>query len=148
MILAIATAGGVGRVPLAPGTFGSLVGVGLWALLAPAGTAVSLAGWGALLVLAVWSSGEAQQVLGLDDGRIVIDEVAGQLTALLLLPLRFEVALVGFGLFRLLDIWKPFPIRRFERLRGGAGVTGDDLAAGVLANLVGQLLWRAAGAAA
>jgi phosphatidylglycerophosphatase A len=144
LVLVIATAGGIGLIPLAPGSFGSLAGVALWAGLAKLGSTASLAGGLALAVLAIWVSGQAQQALGHDDGRIVIDEVAGQLTALLLLPPRLEVALAGFALFRLLDIWKPRPIRSFESLPGGAGVVGDDLAAGLLANLAGQLLWRVA----
>src|SRR5262245_32599353 len=120
MVLAIATAGGVGYAPFAPGTFGSLVGVGLWAGLAALGSAVSVVGGIALCGLAIWTSGRAQLSLGDDDGRIVIDEVAGQVIALLLLPLRLDVALAGFGLFRLLDIWKPLPVRKFEALPGGA----------------------------
>jgi len=112
--------------------------VGLAALSAP------LAGgaWALILGLAIWSSGRAQTYLGEDDGRIVIDEVAGQLTALLFLPVRLDVGLVGFLLFRLFDIWKPVPIRALESLPGGSGVVADDIAAGVAANLVGQVLWR------
>jgi phosphatidylglycerophosphatase A len=144
MVLAIATAGGLGFAPVAPGTFGSVLGVALWAGLAALGTAVSVAGWLAVSALAVWSSGRAQRILGADDGRIVIDEVAGQLTALLLLPTRLDVAVAGFALFRLFDICKPAPVRACESLPGGAGVTGDDLAAGLLANLAGQILWRVA----
>ena len=85
LILMIATAGGIGLVPIAPGTFGSALGVALWAGLAAAGTAASVFGWIALSCVAIWASGRAEQSLGRDDGRIVIDEVAGQLTALLLL---------------------------------------------------------------
>jgi phosphatidylglycerophosphatase A len=144
IVLGIATAGGIGLIPAAPGSFGSLLGVALWAGLAALGMAASLAAWIALAGLAIWASGRAQQELGSDDGRIVIDEVAGQLTALLLLPVRLEVAVVAFALFRLFDIWKPGPVRALESLPGGAGVVGDDLAAGLLANLAGQLLWRVA----
>jgi phosphatidylglycerophosphatase A len=144
IVLAIATAGGIGLIPVAPGTVGSLLGVALWAGLAALGTAASLAAWVPLAGLAIWASGRAQRALGEDDGRIVIDEVAGQLTALLLLPVRLEVALAGFALFRVFDIWKPGPVRALESLPGGAGVVADDLAAGLLANLAGQLLWRVA----
>lgn len=143
-VLAIATAGGVGLIPAAPGSFGALVGLALWVALAALALPASLALWAGLLALAIWSSGRAQQVFGEDDGRIVIDEVVGQLTALLLLPVRLEVGLLGFALFRLFDIWKPAPIRVFESLPGGAGVVADDIAAGVAANLVGQLIWRLA----
>jgi phosphatidylglycerophosphatase A len=144
IVLAIATAGGVGLIPTAPGSFGALVGLALWAGLASLSIPVSLAAWATLLGLAIWASGRAQQSLGEDDGRIVIDEVAGQLTALMFLPVRLEVGLVGFALFRLFDIWKPAPIRAFESLPGGAGVVADDIAAGVVANLAGQVLWRLA----
>jgi phosphatidylglycerophosphatase A len=144
IVLAIATGGGLGLIPIAPGTFGALLGVAFWAALAPTGAVGSAAGCIALAGLAIWTSGAAQRALGEDDGRIVIDEVAGQLAALVWLPLRVDVALVGFLLFRLFDVWKPGPIRALESLPGGAGVVGDDLAAGLLANLAGQLLWRVA----
>jgi len=144
IVLVIATGGGIGLLPVAPGTFGALLGVALWAALAPTGAVGSGAACLALAGVAVWSSGAAQRALGKDDGRIVIDEVAGQLTALLWLPLRIEVALAGFLLFRLFDIWKPGPVRTLESLPGGAGVVADDLAAGLIANVAGQLLWRVA----
>ena len=143
LVLAVATAGGVGLAPLAPGTFGSLAGVALWALLARAGAAALALGIALVVPLGIWSAGRAQALWGRhDDGRIVIDEVAGQLLALAFLPLRLEVALTGFALFRLFDIWKPGLIRRAERWPGGLGVVADDLVAGLLANAGGQLLWR------
>ena len=145
-VLISATAGGVGYLPGAPGTAGSVVGVGIWAALAGLGPAPAVwIGGGALLVLSIWAAGRAEAELGRrDDPRIVIDEVAGSLLALLALPLSWETALVGFALFRLFDIAKPPPCRRLERLPGGLGVVADDLMAGVYANLAGQLLWRVA----
>ncbi len=144
--LAVATAAGAGFVPVAPGTFGSLVGVGVFALIAPLGAiAVALA---ALLVTAVgiWAAGEAERIFARrDDGRIAIDEVAGQLVALwplsLLAPPERALAplplAVGFLAFRAFDIAKPGPVRWAERsFSGGRGVMFDDLVAGACAGLV------------
>ena len=71
-----------------------------------------------------------------DPGEVVSDEVAGFMVTLYLLPFSWPFLAGGFVLFRLLDILKPFPIRRLERLPGGAGVVLDDVAAGILANLI------------
>ena len=140
-----ATAGGVGYLPLAPGTAGSAVGVALWVGLGSLGPAAAGAGTLGLIALAVWVSGRAEGLLDTrDDARIVIDEVAGVVVALLWLPLRWEVAVIGFGLFRLFDIAKPPPCRWVERLPGGLGVVSDDLVAGLYANFLGQLAFRVA----
>jgi phosphatidylglycerophosphatase A len=145
LILIAATAGGVGYVPFAPGSFGSAVGVGLWAALAQRGMAAGVLGAAVVALLAVAVAQRAQALLARsDDQRIVIDEVAGTLVALAGLPLRWDVALVGFALFRMLDISKPPPCRRLERLPGGAGVVADDLMAGLYANALAQLWFRAA----
>ena len=98
---------------------------------------------GLLSILGAWAAGRAEQLFGQhDDGRITIDEVVGMLVSLAFLPARLDVALVGFALFRLFDIWKPPPIRLAERLPAGRGVMADDLVAGLYANLAGQILWR------
>ncbi len=142
-VLFTATAGGAGYFPVAPGTAGSLVGLGLWAVSVPLGSALFLAFLMGISALAVWIAGRAEQLLGReDDGRIVIDEVVGMLASLALLPARIDVAIVGFFLFRLFDIWKPPPARLAERLPGGLGVVMDDVVAGLYANLVGQVVWR------
>jgi len=141
--LALATAGGAGYAPVAPGTFGSLVGVAGFALLAPAGPlAVALAA-ALTAVLGVWAADEAERLFAKkDDGRIVIDEVAGQLIALLPIVLLVPAdrvraplpLLAGFLLFRGFDIAKPGPVRWAERsFPGGRGVMFDDLLAGVFA---------------
>ena len=145
-VLALATGAGSGYAPVAPGTFGSLVGVALWALWRALG-GVSQGGYALgcalLAAVGVWAAGRAEVIFGRhDDGRITIDEVAGMLLSLAWLPARPEVAGLGFVLFRVFDIWKPFPARRAERLPGGLGVVADDLVAGVYANLGGQLVWR------
>ena len=130
---------------MAPGTAGSVIGLGLYAALTPLSSGLYVVALSAVSVAAVWIADRAERLLGRhDDGRIVIDEIAGMLTSLAFLPARLDVALAGFVLFRLFDIWKPPPARRAERLPGGIGVVMDDLVAGVYANLAGQLLWRVA----
>ena len=142
-VLALATGGGSGYSPVASGTVGSAVGVALWlglSRLSPAAYALACA---SVIAVGIWAAGRAEQLLGgHDDGRITIDEIAGMLVSLAWLPARPEVAGVGFLLFRLFDIWKPFPARQAERLPGGLGVMADDLVAGAYANLGGQLVWR------
>ncbi len=145
-VLALATAGGVGYAPIAPGTFGSLVGAALFAGLVGRGAAVVAAAVVIAAALGVWAADEAERIFAhSDDGRIVIDEVAGQLLALsplaMLLPPERALAplplLVGFCAFRALDIAKPGPVRWAERrFRGGRGVMFDDLVAGALAALL------------
>jgi phosphatidylglycerophosphatase A len=138
----LATAGGAGFAPVAPGTFGSAVGVGAYALLAGWGTGAVVAAAAAGLATGIWASGEAERVFGrADDGRIVIDEVVGQLIALAPLPLLGSASqlrspwllALGFLVFRLFDIWKPGPVRAAERhFQGGLGVMLDDVLAGGL----------------
>lgn len=148
LVLFAATGAGSGLVPLAPGTAGSLAAIALAAAmrrglgLGDAALAVAAA---ASIGLGIWVAGRAERILGRpDDPRITIDEVAGQLVALIGLPLRLDAWLVAFLLFRLADVAKPPPCRVLERLPGGVGVMSDDLMAGLYANLAGQLLWRAA----
>lgn len=140
----IGTAGGFGYAPVAPGTFGS--GVGVVLLLACAGLGASVAAYAVLGVgvalLGLWSAGRCEEAFGqADDGRIVIDEVSGQLIALAPL-LGVEVAsaagfawvVTGFVAFRVFDIWKPGPVRWAERrFQGGLGVMADDWLAGAMA---------------
>ncbi len=152
LALFVATGAGSGYAPVASGTFGSAVGVLLYLPLAGLPPLV----FGATLVgitgLGIWAADEAERFFDRkDDGRIVIDEVAGQLITLapllVLAPpgdLRSPFWLVtGFVLFRLLDIWKPGPAGWAERnLRGGAGVVLDDVIAGLIgaAVMAGALL--------
>jgi len=79
-----------------------------------------------------------------DPSFVVIDEVAGQLIALIAVPLRWQSVILGFILFRVFDIWKPPPLRRLERIEGGAGIVLDDVGAGLYALIIAQLLvyWR------
>jgi phosphatidylglycerophosphatase A len=157
-VVGLASAGGAGFAPIAPGTFGAAVGVGAYALLAEWGAGAVLAVAAAGLGAGIWASGEAERVFGRpDDGRIVIDEVVGQLLGLAPLPWLGQAAdlrspwllALGFLAFRLFDIWKPGPVRWAERrFEGGLGVMLDDVLAGLLAAgvVAAALLARGAGA--
>jgi phosphatidylglycerophosphatase A len=129
---------GVGYLPLAPGTFGSLVGIGVFLLL---GSLVfQVAGVVVVTGFGIWAATRTEQILRLKDpGKVVVDEVAGQMIALL--PLSVFAAgkvwiIVSFILFRLFDIFKPYPARRFEALRSGLGIMADDLVAGFYAGVI------------
>ena len=140
--LACATALGAGYAPIAPGTFGSAVGLLLWWVLPASLLAQSLA---ILVVFAVgcWSGTEAEHHFGRSDpGQVVIDEVAGMLVTLYLVPVGWGGALLAFLLFRLSDIVKPYPANRLEGLPGGVGIMADDVMAGVYANVALRLcIW-------
>ena len=134
----VATLGGLGRAPVAPGTVGSLVGAGLVWLL-PLEPSVQLAALAGVAALGVWSAGvSARQRLDADPSVVVIDEVAGMLVAGFLLPKRFGLLLAAFLLFRVFDIGKWSPMKQLERLPGGWGIMADDLAAGICSRLA---LW-------
>jgi phosphatidylglycerophosphatase A len=130
---AIATWGGVGYAPVASGTVASAVAlVFLWAIPF---TLPALA-WTVAVVTAagLWAGGRVERVLGQKDpGIIVVDEIAGMALSVLLLPRTIPVLLVAFFLFRLFDVWKPFPARESQAFTGGLGVMIDDLIAGVYA---------------
>jgi len=143
LILWTASGAGSGYLPLAPGTFGAGVGLGLYALLSPLPAAAVAAAALAVTLVGVGVSRSAEKIFARrDDPRITIDEVAGMLVSLVWLPVRADVAVAAFLLFRLFDIWKPPPVRAAESLPGGLGVMADDVVAGIYANLCGQLLWR------
>jgi phosphatidylglycerophosphatase A len=134
--LALATAGGVGYLPFAPGTFGSAVGLLMWWLLPPSAT-VQAAVIGLLFVAGSWSGTIAETHFGRrDPGQVVIDEVMGMLITLFLNPVGWLGAAAAFLLFRIADIIKPFPADQLERLPGGIGVMADDGMAAIYANLV------------
>jgi phosphatidylglycerophosphatase A len=139
----LATGAGAGYGPVAPGTWGSAVGVALYLPLSAAGTAAYAAGLVLLLAAGIWAAEQAERAFGKDDGRIVIDEVVGQLIALAPLladpeRLRSPFWLVtGFVAFRVFDVWKPGPARWAERrFSGGLGVMLDDVVAGGFAALL------------
>ena len=133
LALAVATLGGVGRAPVAPGTVASAItALALWLLSPPPLTLAVL-----LIVvtgLGTWAADEAERALGdRDPGMIVVDEVAGMMLAVLAVPATPVVLLAGFLLFRVFDVVKPFPANVAQRLPGGLGVMVDDLVAGLYA---------------
>jgi phosphatidylglycerophosphatase A len=160
--LAIATCG-VGNLPLAPGTWGSLVGIAIYLLVRGAllklffdaaspnvntfdqvQYAVVAFGLLAIVVIVaagVWAASQTEKFSGKKDpGKVVIDEVAGQYIALLPIPLSLEPAwwsmILAFILFRFFDIVKPYPARRLESLHGGLGIMADDIIAGIYAAII------------
>jgi phosphatidylglycerophosphatase A len=133
--LAFATVCGVGYVPLAPGTFGSAVGLLLWWVL-PASPFVQGTVIVTLFAVGSWSGSVAERHFGrTDPGQVVIDEVMGMLITLFLIPVAWRGAVAGFLLFRVADVIKPYPANRLEGLHGGIGVMADDGMAAIYANL-------------
>lgn len=137
----IATAGGAGYSPIAPGTAGSAVGVLIYFLTRhwPAGWQIALLV--AISLVGIWACNEAALHFNRKDpGHAVIDEVAGQLLTLLLLGVGIPGAVLGFLIFRVLDIIKPWPARQFEALPGGVGIMADDLMAAAYGWVLMRLL--------
>ena len=141
----VATGLGSGYAPVAPGTAGSLVGLALfWALqgLPLGGQAAATA---LMFAAGVVAGGRVARRVGASDPSLVVaDEVAGMWVSLLGLPLTAATAAAGFVLFRVFDVFKPYPARDLERLPGGWGIMCDDVMAGVYANLLlraGLLAW-------
>ena len=141
--LILATVGYCGYFPIAPGTVGSAAGLALLGLVRLSGSPlVELLVIVTVCALGVWSATEAEQLFGREDpGPVVIDEVAGMLITLAWLPVGWGGALVGFLLFRVLDIVKPFPADRLEQLPGGWGIVADDVCAGLYAHVGMRVLW-------
>ena len=134
---------GVGLLPMAPGTFGTLLAVPLvlllLAFLDPLVYAIVCV---ALVGMAIMVADRVEHQLGQEDpGVIVIDEVAGFVVAMAFLPAKLWVVVIAFAIFRLLDILKPPPIDWIERrFKGGIAIVADDVVAGLLTNAVVHLL--------
>ncbi len=137
LTIALASVGGAGWSPVAPGTAGSLVALVLywfipwlhdWRIAAVAIVLVVAIGIPAATAMERWR--------GPDPSAVVLDELAGQWLTLLLIPLTWKTALAGFLLFRILDIVKLPPARQFDAMPGGVGIMLDDVAAGVQANII------------
>ena len=128
---------GAGCAPWAPGTAGTLAAVPLAWLLSALGDGVYVAVLVAVVAVGAWASRRASTELGSHDHPgIVIDEVAGYLVTMAFIPVSATTAALGFALFRLFDVVKPWPIRWVDRnVSGGLGIMADDLLAGVYANL-------------
>src|SRR5688572_7480461 len=139
LALFVATAGYVGYAPIAPGTAGSIVGLVLFMVIRWIdSTAVEASVIGVALVVGMWAASKVERQLGKDPSVVVIDEVVGMLITLAFLDVGPVAMVIGFILFRVLDVIKPFPAGRLEDLHGGPGIMLDD----VMAGLYGQLLMR------
>jgi phosphatidylglycerophosphatase A len=147
---AVGTWFGAGLLKPGPGTYGSVAAMLLWMvaahLLHPGAVALAvgtaLAALTATLIGIPAATIVAREAGREDPGFVVVDEVAGQWIALIALRPDWRHALLGLLLFRLFDIWKPWPVRRLEDLPEGTGIMLDDVAAGVLALVVGVALSR------
>ena len=137
----LATGCYVGYIPFAPGTFGSLMGIPLVWLLSKLASPFSVLTMFFFILLSLWIGGEAEKIFNQkDSGCIVIDEIAGMLVTFAMIPWSMQNLLIGFILFRVFDIAKPFPSPLIEKnLKGGLGVVMDDIVAGVYANVVLRL---------
>lgn len=142
IIMLIATGFYSGYLPKAPGTWGSLVGLLLVYLLNYFSLPVYLAVTVFLFMIGTFSAGEAEKILdNHDPGIVVIDEIVGMLIAMIAVPLSPLTMLLGFFLFRVFDIVKPFPVNIFDqRFHGGLGIMLDDVMAGIYSLLSLQLL--------
>jgi phosphatidylglycerophosphatase A len=140
----LATGFGVGYSPVAPGTLGTLIAIPVYYFLSAIPSPIYEITLIGFFFLSVWISENAEIFFGKkDDQRIVIDEMMGFLITMLWVPKATHFIVIGFFLFRLFDILKPFPIRRWERgLKGGFGVVLDDVIAGVYANIILHLVGR------
>ncbi|HXG83072.1 MAG TPA: phosphatidylglycerophosphatase A [Pyrinomonadaceae bacterium] len=156
---------GVGFIPLAPGTWGSAVGVLIYLLFAriEAGSSAYFLSNGWLdaqitawlhvfnltifllfCLLGIWASGRATRVFqDKDPQKVVVDEVIGQLIVFLFVPfdVSWKLVFAGFLLFRLFDIWKPYPIDSLQNLPAGIGVCADDIVAGVYGGVCLSILY-------
>jgi phosphatidylglycerophosphatase A len=141
----LATSLGAGYFPVAPGTAGSAVGVVIYLLTRHRSAPEQIGLLAIISVIGVWAATVAARHFGRDDpGPVVIDEVAGQLLTLLLTGVGAGGAIVGFFVFRVLDIFKPWPARRLESLHGGLGIMADDLMVAIYGNLLIRLFVLAA----
>jgi phosphatidylglycerophosphatase A len=141
LAVALATCLGCGYFPWGPGTVGSLVAIIIAVILhfsAGAGRPALLIATLVLLAPAIWASTQTARLHGRKDPSVVvIDEVLGQWVTLLgATALRWKSFCAAFLLFRLFDIWKPWPVRSFEKLPEGVGIVADDLAAGIYGALI------------
>lgn len=143
LILLIASGFGAGYLPPFPGTYGTLVGMGVYILLIllkvePLEYIIVVAG---IFFLGVYTSTKAEIIVGTkDSSHIVIDEILGYLLTMFLIPLSFKTLVISFFINRFLDITKPFPASKIHQLKGGWGVMFDDVVSGIYSNLVMQTL--------
>jgi phosphatidylglycerophosphatase A len=141
VVIFIAQGAYAGRFPIAPGTAGTLVGVLLYLLMKGLSPGIYAVSCLLLFVVGTWAAGRAEELLGRKDhSSIVIDEIAGYMVSMFLVPPAWGFLIAGFLLFRFFDIVKPYPLNRLQDIRGGLGVMLDDIGAGIYTNVVLQLV--------
>ena len=142
LIMIIATGFYSGYLPKAPGTWGSLVGLLLFFLLHSLSLPVYLAVTAGLFVVGSFAAGEAEKILdNRDPGVVVIDEIVGIMITMIAVPATPLTMALGFVLFRIFDIVKPFPVNFFDqKFHGGLGIMLDDVMAGIYSLIILQLL--------
>lgn len=142
LIMLIATGFYSGYLPKAPGTWGSLVGLLLFFLLHALSLPVYLAVVAGLFVVGSFTAGEAEKILdNRDPGVVVIDEIVGMLITMIAVPVTPLTIALGFILFRVFDIAKPFPVNFFDqRFHGGLGIMLDDVVAGIYSLIILHLI--------
>jgi phosphatidylglycerophosphatase A len=129
-----------GRAPMAPGTAGTAVGVLMYLWMRRLSPEAYVLFCLLIVLIGMWIADRAEGLLGKKDHpSIVIDEVAGYLVSVAMLPGTWSFIIAAFVLFRVFDIMKPYPLKRLQNLRGGAGVMADDIGAGVYTNVVLQI---------
>jgi phosphatidylglycerophosphatase A len=143
-VMFLATGCFIGNISFAPGTFGSVLGLPLSFFLSKIDFSMGVLLTLVFILFAIWIAHEAEKILNTEDpGCIVIDEIAGIILTLSGLPFNITSVTAGFLVFRVLDIWKPYPIRFLEKkFSGGIGIVLDDAVAGILSNLILRILLR------
>jgi phosphatidylglycerophosphatase A len=143
-VIFIATGCYIGNISFAPGTFGSVLGLPICFFLSKTDLSMAVLLTLIAILCAIWIANEAEKILKTEDpGCIVIDEIAGIILTLFGLPFNIISVTAGFLVFRALDIWKPYPIRFLEnKFSGGIGIVLDDVAAGILSNLILRVVIR------
>lgn len=138
----LAFGGGAGLAPVAPGTFGTLVGIPFFIAMAGLSLPLYLLITFFMFLVGIWICGRSSAALGVHDHPgIVWDEIVGYLVTMVAVPFAWQWVLLGFALFRLFDILKPWPIRWLDRrVGGGFGIMVDDLLAGIFASVIMRLL--------
>jgi len=142
-VMLLATGCFSGKIPFAPGTFGSMVGLPICFFLSKINASIAILCIVLFIFFAIWVAQDAESILKKKDpGCIVIDEIAGMMVTFAVQPFTLISASAGFFIFRVLDIVKPFPVRTLEKnLSGGAGIVLDDVAAGIYSNLALRALF-------
>jgi len=130
-----------GKLPIAPGTWGSLVALVIWYLTIPYISSITLIVTIVIILgLGVYTSSITEKYFKENDpSSVVIDEWVGQWIALLFIPQSVVWGVIAFALFRIFDIWKPYPIRKLDELDGGWGIMLDDVLAGVYSLIIIQV---------